>query len=186
MKVMVSHAGHVQANCAEAFRKYAPEAEYVDTAADDHAYGDEIAKRWNLGSDLVIFEHDNEITAEVLPSFAGCPEPWCTYAYEIFAPPWTRLVETAIGCVKFSARLQQELSWRDDVLDGLCPECNVTHDYHWGMLDARISVILIMHKGLQPHVHGEVRHYHPYLAVDPEAGAKGALDFEGGFKHVGG
>lgn len=188
MRVMVAHTGTVQSNCAAALRLYAPGAEYVDTSASDQAYGEAIAARWNIGGDLVTVEHDNEITAEVLPSFAACPEPWCTYAYEIFAPPWTMICETALGCTKFSAEFQAKFDFTERVLNGVCVQCHVVHQHHWGDLDARIATQVATYEQLSPHVHGQVNHYHPYLATVP--GDKGprrpAVDFEGEFHRVGG
>jgi len=181
--VLCCHVGAIQANTAEALAKYAPPVDYVNVAGDPFAYGKAIASRWSKGSDLVIIEPDNEITAEVIPSFTECSQPWCTYAYEIFAPPWTRMCDTCLGCVRFSAELQRKFDFEYHVLREPCETCNTPHATY-GELDCRIAHLLTKLYGLSPHVHGEVRHLHPYQAV--EAGAIGArqpaIDFIGGFK----
>lgn len=187
MHVMVSHAGSVQADCAAALRAYAPEAEYVDTSGDDQTYARKIAEHWTGQDDLVIIEHDNEITDGVLPSFAACPEPWCVYEYEIFPPPLTRLC-VALGCVRFSAGLQREFSFRAEIL-GLCENCGGTHA-HWGQIDVLLASALSNRLHLEPHVHGTIRHFHPYQALEPDAdGEFRALDVnishvKGGFRRV--
>lgn len=168
MRVCCFHTGTVQADCAAALNAFAPRAEYVLVdKSSDSSYAQEINRRWDSGDDLVIVEHDNEIREGTLPSFAACPQPWCTFAYQIFAPPWTMMCETGLGCVRFSAALQREFSFEKYIL-GACDRCGNVHDF-WGELDVRFSTELNLRLGLaQPHVHGEIRHFHPYQPVDPD------------------
>lgn len=165
MKVLCCHTGAVQANAAAALRLYAPQTEFVDVSGDILAYGQEIEKRWNCRESLVIVEHDNEITAEVITSFEKCDYGWCVYEYEIFAPPWTTKCNTGLGCVKFSAEFQQRLNFRQHVLVDAC-ECGLVHN-DWCNLDHRVRALAANIAGYSsPHVHGEIRHFHPYQPID--------------------
>jgi hypothetical protein len=185
MRIMCSHAGNVQAETAAALARYAPQAEYVDTSADPMSYARAIAERWNQGGALMIVEHDNEITADVIPSFEACPEPWCTYQYEIFAPPWTRMCDTGLGCTRFSAAFQRDFNFGELVVDKPCSNCGKPHAI-WGSLDFTITVQIGAHmKGVQHHVHGTVRHFHPYQAINPlmlEGGQAAPIIVKGGFR----
>lgn len=181
MHILCCHTGSVQANCLAALHEYAPGTEFLDVSADARDYGRAIAERWNKGKTLILVEQDNEITLEVLPSFAECDEPWCTYAYEVFAPPWTRWCETGLGCVKFSISLQQDFPFGYRMLEEPCKECGALHDF-WGALDFRLHFFLSTQLHLKPHVHGRIRHFHPYQVVDPDAtdGPRaGAVVFKG-------
>lgn len=191
MRVLVSHTGSVQADCALALRRYAHgrpgiRVEYEDCSGPVTAYGEAIAARWAGDHDLVLVEHDNEITAGVLPSFAACPEPWCVYGYEVFAPPWTWRCETGLGCTKFSAGLRRQFDFPALVMRGPCAECGCMHN-SWGVLDYRTALLLGTRFQLSPHVHGTIRHFHPYQATEPGSAVvqrKPAVDVRGGFRRV--
>lgn len=189
MHIACFYTRTVQANCLEALRRYAPDTEYVHVDKDDsESYAREIAKRWDGSDDLVIIEHDNEITAEVIPSFAACDQPWCSYQYEIFSPPYTRLCDTGFGCTRFSKELQQKISFRDRVLELPCEVCGSPHAY-WGELDMRLCTQISDALNIGVHVHGQINHYHPYQAIEPDENGEypepGGVDsFEGGFRHV--
>lgn len=190
MRVSCFYTATVQANCLAALRAYAPQTEYVQVSqADIYDYGQQLAKRWDGSSDLVTVEHDNEITAEVLDSFAACPRPWCSFAYEIFSPPNTRLCDTGLGCTRFSKELQEKFDFAWHVLEKPCGGCGNAHAPHWGELDVRIYSQLSTELNLSVHVHGQVRHYHPYQALEPDENGNfpevGGFDsFEGGFRRV--
>ena len=86
------------------------------------ATGVRSANAWNGRTDLVLVEQDVEITADVLPAFAACPSPWCTFGYAIW-PPWSPSLD-ACGCARYSARLQREFP--ADVIEagwGTCGDC---------------------------------------------------------------
>lgn len=186
MHIMCAHAGSVEADAAAALARFAPGAEYVDTSADDLAYGRAIAERWNRGGDLVIIEHDNVITAGVITSFAACGQLWCTFAYAIFAPPWTRMCDTGLGCTRFSAAFQDRFDFQALVMEDRCSNCGNVHAI-WGSLDFRISVLVTATMpDVQVHVHGEVPHLHPYQALSPEDAASGGAPVlvKGGFRRL--
>jgi hypothetical protein len=182
MLVVCSHTGSIQANCAEALRRHAPETVYEDTSAGPDAYARMIARYWDADGDLVLIEHDNEITADVLPSFAACSRSWCTFGYEIFAPPWTTLCETGLGCTRFTPEFRRRINFRDEVLNGLCDTCGKTHS-HWGELDYRVAA-LAEKAGFPVHVHGTVRHFHPYQPSDPGTVREAAVDVRASFRRV--
>jgi len=80
-----------------------PDAERVYTGPGTHDYWHALAARWNTGQDLVVIEQDVIIHDQVIPQFAACPEPWCSFAYEVGPGQhcWWWL-----GCTRFSAQLQ--------------------------------------------------------------------------------
>jgi hypothetical protein len=163
----------------------APQAELVYTGDCDIAYWQAIADRWTGAESLVIIEQDNEITADVLPSFAACPEPWCCYAYRTPAydispdDEWRNLlrrypaterpvdnavVTTSLGCTKFSAELQCRVAHR----------AISTEPLPWDVIDTTIALRLI-EAGYRPHVHGEILHHHERETIylqPPAAGSE--------------
>lgn len=144
---------------AEALAEYAPDAELVDVSASTFAYWHAIRERWTGEDDLVIVEQDNEIHAGVLPSFAGCAEPWCTFSYPIFR---TQVALTiGLGCTKISAAAQRMVS-AQEIAEGfaLCDACK--GQGCWWHLDARIAETLKYRCGLKQHIHGQVAHHHDY------------------------
>jgi hypothetical protein len=166
-------AGHRSADYAEkglepetaaALAKYAPDAVLVDVTGDPHGYWAEIAARWDGERDLVIVEQDNEITADTIPSFMACPEPWCTYAYPIYRTK-VRL-EQGLGCVKISAAAQRMTSPAEIAETWApCPSCHGKGC--WNHLDGRLAEVFRHQCGLSVHVHGDIIHCHDYPAFDP-------------------
>jgi len=145
---------------AEALRRYAPGAELVDVSGAPGMYRRVLREHWDIPADLVIIEHDIEIGAEVLPSFAACAQPWCTYAYHVFPEPHRALTSTGIGCVKFTAAFRRLLPW-DEVTAASCRVCGALHQDHHG-IDNQIYAYADEEHGMKPHVHGEVVHHHVY------------------------
>lgn len=137
-----------------ALRAFAPAAEFADVTGDESGYWREISCRWDGTTSLVIIEQDIEITADVLPSFAACPQPWCTYGYQIFRDP-PELLTWGLGCARFTGEAQRaaDLSRISE------------SQRRWPYLDCAISVML-HDAGIVPHVHGEVTHHHEYEPVE--------------------
>ena len=80
--------------------------------------------------------------------------------------------------------MQADLDFRLLVLEDMCDSCGSFHAA-WGELDCRIAGILGSQFSLQPHVHGGIRHFHPYLPVDTEAGLTGgAVDIKARFSNI--
>jgi len=141
--------------------------EMVETGHDPSAYWHELRRRWNGEDDLMIVEQDNVITAEVIPSFNMCDEPWCCYEY--IGPPGMdidgtgemRILRKSLGCTRFSAQLQEDV-----------PAVTISeNDYFiWHLLDMRIASMLEI-RGYSPHVHGAIKHVHKY-DTDPAKVAK--------------
>jgi hypothetical protein len=152
--------GRQSAKAYRALVKYAPlgSLEMIETGRDVSDYWHAIRARWTGDDDLVIIEQDNVITAEVLPSFAECDEPWCCFSY--LGPPGLdldgsgagRVLMKSLGCTKFSADLQAKIT-ATMISD---KEYFVFH-----LLDMRLSRLLEVHD-YQPHVHGAIEHCHKY------------------------
>lgn len=150
MRVMFAYAYHPHPKAVEAIDLYAPDAERVDTSGDQTNYWREIIKRWDGADDLVIIEQDNEITAEVLPSFTACDKDWCVYSYQGLFPD--AVFTRSLGCVKFSAALQRRFPH----------EMIGSRNIVWHLIDFRIGMLLHDLHGLDSHVHGSVKHFHDY------------------------
>jgi hypothetical protein len=138
-----------------ALTKYCPigQLEMINVGGHDHNYWREVSTRWKGEEDLVIIEQDNVLTAEVLPSFAGCEEPWCCYQYVADGPMLDGNVFTchSIGCSRFSAALQRAIPI--EVISDV--------PLKWDVIDQVLGRIL-RGNGFHPHVHGEVEHLHNY------------------------
>lgn len=138
-----------------ALHRDAPHAEFVYTGRTHQDYWQAIADRWQGKDDLMIVEQDNEIHDGVTESLASCDQPWCSYWY--LGPPMTspdvkNCMSEAIGCVKFSADLQ-ELIPHEEIAD-YKTQC-------WDTVDNKLMEKL-KQLGFSPHVHGQVRHHHLY------------------------
>lgn len=147
-----------------ALRKYAPKAELVDTSGSIWAYNEAIEKYWNGKEDLVVIEQDKEITHQVLPSFAKCKKPWCSYSSYIYPKAMNVEVAFGLGCVRYSASLQQmvdtsEFICKDDPVWKQCQLCDGKGC--WKYLDARIAGAIRKYD-VDVHCHGHVKHYHDY------------------------
>ena len=131
-------------------------------------YGEAIASRWDASDDLVVIEHDIEITAGVLPSFEQCDKPWCLYAYDHFPAPHTILMDHALGCTRFSASIQKLISVDEFIRPdwAFLPKCKLCNGAGcWKTLDTRINIAMMTH-GIEQHVHGKVVHHHGYSSAD--------------------
>jgi hypothetical protein len=152
--------------------EHAPDAEFVWTGASDYHYWQETLARWGQ-DDLVTIEQDVGIHSGVIPEFSECPEPWCTFGYQI----GSAICYTGNGCRKISLEAQQavtiqhleypppEPAWKwavphptrsRGIMDiGDCPECAALC---WRHLDTRIATAL-ERAGFPYHVHTpNVRH----------------------------
>jgi hypothetical protein len=163
MRVLYCYARYVP-RAVEAVRMYAPDAEFIDTSGTIYDYNEAIASRWDSGGDLVVIEDDKVITADVLPSFAACTEPWCVFRYPTYPEPYTRMIDIGLGCTRYSAEVQtwfgpERFLVPDDPAWGLCPNCGGKGC--WRYLDSRIDRNL-WDRGLRSHVHGDVEHLHDY------------------------
>jgi hypothetical protein len=145
-----SELRHPEAHSA--LLSHAPQAIAVDTSATVYDYWNALSQRWTGEDDLLVIEHDIEITFDTIPSFANCSQPWCTYWYHWC--PAMRVMDS-LGCTRFSAALQKAVPM---------PAIQVA----WYEIDAVVSTRL---KSLDysAHVHGEVKHYHEYehIWLDP-------------------
>ena len=134
--------------------------EYVCTEDDPFGYWREIKSRWDGKEDLVVVEQDVEIHDTVLKEFTECSEPWCCFSYRIFGQ---RNCSVGLGCTKFSAQLQQEVSL--DILTERFSRCEFCEGKGcWWHLDGPMLQFL-QSKGYKQHIHQpEVKHHHDYEA----------------------
>lgn len=152
----------------ESLTAYAPNAELVETPkGDPYAYVRELESRWTGDEDLVVVEHDKEITADTLPTFESCRLPWCIFDYYIYPEPQRRLARVGLGCARFTAACQRIVT----VTEWMQPdspewkECYLCHGKGcWRYMDSRIASALEA-EWLSPHVHGLVAHHHDYTGV---------------------
>jgi hypothetical protein len=145
----------------DALEKYSfDNVHYVCVEDDPFGYWREIKARWNGKEDLVVVEQDVEIHDTVLTDFMECKEPWCCFSYQIFGQ---RNCSVGLGCTKFSAQLQQEISL--DVLTERFARCEFCEGKGcWWHLDGPI-LQLLQSKGYNQHIHQpEVTHHHDYEA----------------------
>jgi len=94
-----------------AMKQHAPEAEWVYTGDHDGQYWQELEKRWG-GDDLAVIEHDITIHDQVMPQFAACREPFCSFAFGMFGNG-SVLATDSIGCVRYTADAQRAVTVTD-------------------------------------------------------------------------
>jgi hypothetical protein len=147
MKILCGYAGdNLRPETKTTLAKFT--VDYVDMSGDDFAYWQNICKRWTGKDDLLIIEQDIGITADVVPSFEGCPEPWCVYSY---TGPLGEMLYYALGCTRFRKELQLAV-----------PHARISDQpLHWRSIDGKVSARLGL-TGYTPHIHGELEHHHDY------------------------
>jgi len=170
VRVLACYArGQMHRETYRALNEHVPDGmlELVDVSDAETAYWREIAKRWDGKQTLVTVEQDIEITAETIPSFQACDEPWCCFwyhgpSYDVFPTmrgdvsqcPLASLtyLKYALGCTKFSAEIQRAVPH----------EMIADSSQTWGTVDVKVRNTLV-EAGYRPHAHGEVEHFHEYL-----------------------
>ena len=117
--------------------KYVPigTLELVNVNGNVSNYWHAFRARWQGAFDLMTVEQDNVITAEVIPSFESCEEPWCVYEYD--GPPHLepddRILKASLGCTRFSRELQRDVP---------ITEISVEDYFTWHLIDFRVAVVL--------------------------------------------
>lgn len=138
--------------CEAALARYAPDADLIDLGNRSDAYHGLLAELWGSGESFAIVEQDIEIHETVIPELGTCHEPWCVFAYNIGWP--AAPVGSALGCVRFSARLLAEIP---NAMAGLPVR-------GWQQLDWALAARL-REAGHEPHVHEPlVAHHHRYVS----------------------
>lgn len=125
---------------------------------DPGAYSRWMVDRWAASVGFTIVEHDIVIHAEVLPGFAACPRPWCTYPYP--GPARTTLTES-LGCTRFRAELLADAP--DAAREAATvADADLIPPGDWRRLDVRLATVLRA-RGQTAHVHEPpVEHRHHY------------------------
>ena len=135
----------------DALAKFAPTAEHVDTSAQWWSYWEAFRVRWTGTESLIVIEQDIEITADTVPSFDVCPEPWCTFSY---SGPMDFVYRDSLGCARFTASFQQMVPVEGPGV--LSPWMHWMHMDHFLIEKFRVAGFT------GAHVHGEVRHHHVF------------------------
>jgi len=152
MKILCCYANlHPETECAVA--AHAKDAEFIDVSGSELDYWRTIKAHWTGDQDLVIIEQDIEITAEVIPTFEGCDDAWCVFTYR--GPTHLGYLKHSLGCTKFSAELQREVS--------ITEAAGGDYDISWQFIDMTMAVHLD-HLGYKPNCHGTVKHLHDYAS----------------------
>lgn len=140
-----------------ALARFAPDALYVNVAANPSAYWELLAELWRDGENFVIVEHDVEIHEGVIAGFKACREPWCLYPY--FGPTLFDVMTRSLGCTRFSSRL---IETRPDLMDQVGGHTDNLAQKDWRRLDTLVCHYLGL-AGHEPHVHEPpVLHHHVY------------------------
>jgi hypothetical protein len=129
----------------ESIKLWAPNTQLWDVSGSEHDYWEVLSSNWTGERDIILIEHDIEITKDVIPSFTDCDQNWCTYSYQ--GPPTMGYLYRSFGCTRFSAALQRFFGYtfrRGPV--------------RWDKLDHEQ-----LFRNLNPHVHGHVIHHHSYM-----------------------
>lgn len=176
MNIIFCHAGKAHPKAEAAVRVYAPEAQFIDTSATEFRYWEVLREFWRGKEDLITLEQDIEITAEVIPSFKVCDEPWCSYQY-LAMRGW--VLDSSLGCTKFSAEIQRAVPF-DEMADYTLTQMAgykipSSSRLTWKYCDYRIFSHL-KYRGYRPHVHGSVKHYHPYPIGEANALVQQAIE----------
>lgn len=154
---------------SKALELYAQGAELVELPADDtHAYWKALDSHWDDIDDLIIIEHDIEITGMVIPSFDACGNPWCTFPY--LHRDGTRMLNMSLGCTKLSWVARREAP-PDEIakVHVDCWSCNVGAQMEglpacWQHIDAKLACLL-EHKGIHPCIHEPAVTHHDQAEI---------------------
>lgn len=166
MNIIFCYVNVPVASAGDAIRKYAPNAEWIDTSGTIYDYNEAIASHWTGKDDLLVIEGDKEIHAEVIPSMGACNELWCAYSYYNYPEPYHKKEIYGLGCTKYSAELQRQISTSefccpDPNWERVCMLCDGKGC--WRFLDTRITIqILTKCISFAPHIHGMINHHHDY------------------------
>jgi hypothetical protein len=142
-----------------ALTKFAPTATLCDTSKNDQAYWETLKGNWRGEQDIIVIEQDIEIREDTISSLVEDDAPWSTYGYWLYPKGHQRWVDWALGCTKFSAKLQTLVT--PDMIEAKGKEWTA-----WYNLDERLRDVFY-EIGIQQHCLGEVAHHHDYTGEDP-------------------
>lgn len=144
-------------------------------AGDPYAYAALVNRLWAEGDDLIIIEHDIEISPSVLIEFGRCPQVWCAHRYPLSANPATPAdapTTFGFGCVRFRGELMR--AWPEAVLEAIALELHPIHPPgSWPIFDSQLSTWLSRPpRSVTPHRHTpDVTHHHDYEHREPVPGS---------------
>ncbi len=145
MNVICCHTD-LHPETAAALERFAPECVTIPLdPGDEYAYWQVLAAWWGKG-DLLVIEQDIVIGPGTVASMGACEgrSDWCAAPYPVYAG-YEGLNERALGCTRFSARLQAEV----DPGAFRAP---------WQTMADRFIALF---GPLYPHRHAPVGHLHP-------------------------
>lgn len=123
---------------------------------DVGGYARAFAKRWNLGTQLIVIEQDILPGPEMLSGLLWCQRPWCAHEYYC----GTENLAYGLGFCRFSAGIQA-------ARPSLGEQAGKDHrgrpgTRHWIGLNERV-ISLMQHFGHDVHIHQpQVTHLHEY------------------------
>lgn len=141
----------------------------------DNRYESGLRKIWNCGADIIIVEHDMNVTDSHIEELADCPSILCAFAYKVY-PVTTGEHEPRLAQANripytpaegFYRYIKEGDTWADHagfgfIKLGALARATVTHweEGEWNNLDTRVSQAL-NDEGLKFHIHWpEVEHLH--------------------------
>lgn len=115
------------------------------------AYHDTLAQIWREKERFINVEHDITVSEDRLKEIWDCNQPWCAIPFPYSPPHHDYLVDTGLGCAKFSEILMQ-------LLPNLFLQSEALGDFvtypsrHWKVVDIRLSLRLRDDR-FHPHIH---------------------------------
>lgn len=115
-------------------------------------YEQELIRAWRFAAlrraQLIVVEHDIEVTTDDLLDLATCEHAWCTHPYRGVDDVW---ITSGLGCARFAEDvvLDRALHWSD------------LRGGRWDNLDSRVADWLRA-EGYRVHPHHQVTHHHVY------------------------
>lgn len=143
----------------KALKLYAPDAEMVDVTGGDFGYWNTLASHWDDEDDLIVIEHDIEITEKVIPGFLDCPQAWCTHPYHHkYTHKPDAILGMSLGCTKLSLRARQAAPINELCrVEVPCFACHMAGLIEgvpacWLHIDAKLACLLD-YKGIEVCIH---------------------------------
>lgn len=148
-------------------RDLAPETEWWDVSGSVFAYSQLLENLWKDLEDVLIVEHDIELTEQALTEHRECDYPWSVAPFRgPSAYGWEEapLLTMSLGCTRFSADLMRAMPDAVAQANAINDAGTVCPPGDWHRLDCRLWTVLRGHgdRPRSPHVHAEVPHHHVF------------------------
>jgi hypothetical protein len=157
VKVIVPYT-NLRLETASALEEYGYERGHAmmmrDVSGSEDALWHLWKEAWAEREDFAFVEHDIVIHEGVIPSFEGCHEPWCTFAYPYAYGSGNPYHGT--GCVRFRAQLMRDFPTLIDEIGEL--EGPKHPKRHWCSIDGFMQITLWRRNYRQHHHDPPVGH----------------------------